>query len=324
MPIYQPPAQSPVYDPSQPYDPPLTSTATAIRYSATAKANVNAISSAPGHGTGFSPTVPASSSFGLLAPGSSSSSRGKRNSTVSFKEPQKDNDAKAKAAMKEKAKARLAINVPSTPRTPCSPRTAEIMAEMDGTIQVLRENFGRLSARGESIDALEARTEGLVKSAQAFRRSSKRMRREMQWKEIKMRLLIGFVVFVVLSLTIYSIVRAVHDAHTRGQMTVVAVVSVRPHPTPTAAVIGGSAEPTGTLTAILTATPTQTGLKTPSPTPVFIGQKPGADVALEKELEPAPVSAEGKRGEATEEATQERGGGATLDERDWFWFEDWE
>jgi len=320
------------YDPNQPYHPPLTSTATAMRFSAIAKANINAISSAPGHGpgNGNSPDVAASSSS-FLTP---SASQSRRKSAISFEEQEKDKDeeakAKAKATIKERAKARLTIDVPSTPRTPRTPKTAEIMAEVDGTLEVLRSNICKLSARGENIEHLEARTEGLVKSAQAFKKSSKRVRREMQWQEYKTRLIIGFVIFFVLTLTIFSIVEAVRNSYYHDDITVDMPNNAASAPQTVTQI---SALPTATVDAV-GASPTPTEVESKITSPQFFEQEPGAG-------EPEPVGAEGEDhasegGADGQEGSEEQAGaeeqegaegekwaeGKEIGERDWWWFDD--
>lgn len=57
-------------------------------------------------------------------------------------------------------------------------RTAALQAEVDDTVRVMRENINRVSERRERLDALEDKTDNLAVSAQGFRRSANRVRRQ--------------------------------------------------------------------------------------------------------------------------------------------------
>jgi len=161
---------------------------------------------------------------------------------------------------------------PAPPRTPKTPKTAEIMGQVDGALDVMRANMGRLSARGESIQDLEARTEGLVQSARAFRKTSNRLRREWQWKEIKTRAIIGFVIAVVLTLTIISIVQAVRSSKARANGTGAAM------PPFTVVLAAPNGVPTSTVKVGVAPTPTPT----PAQTPINAAEPGGAEKVLQR------------------------------------------
>jgi vesicle-associated membrane protein 4 len=64
----------------------------------------------------------------------------------------------------------------------------------------MRENINKVSQRGERLDALQDKTDNLAVSAQGFRRGANRVRKQMWWKDMKMRmcLIIGIIILLVI------------------------------------------------------------------------------------------------------------------------------
>lgn len=65
----------------------------------------------------------------------------------------------------------------------------------------MRENINKVSQRGERLDSLQDKTDNLAVSAQGFRRGANRVRKQMWWKDMKMRICI-FVGIIILLLVI--------------------------------------------------------------------------------------------------------------------------
>lgn len=64
----------------------------------------------------------------------------------------------------------------------------------------MRENINKVSQRGERLDALQDKTDNLAVSAQGFRRGANRVRKQMWWKDMKMRmcLIAGVVILLII------------------------------------------------------------------------------------------------------------------------------
>ncbi|GES78264.1 vesicle-associated membrane protein 4 [Rhizophagus clarus] len=62
-----------------------------------------------------------------------------------------------------------------------------------------------VAQRGEALDALHDKTENLSVSAQGFRRGANRVRKQMWWKDMKMRIIIAAVIIIILVVIILSI-----------------------------------------------------------------------------------------------------------------------
>ena len=72
--------------------------------------------------------------------------------------------------------------------------------QIDDTVGVMRENINKVSQRGERLDSLQDKTDNLAVSAQGFRRGANRVRKQMWWKDMKMRmcLIVGIILLLVI------------------------------------------------------------------------------------------------------------------------------
>ena len=63
----------------------------------------------------------------------------------------------------------------------------------------MRDNINKVSERGARLDSLQDKTDNLAVSAQGFRRGANRVRKQMWWKDMKMRmcLIIGIILLLV-------------------------------------------------------------------------------------------------------------------------------
>lgn len=62
----------------------------------------------------------------------------------------------------------------------------------------MRENINKVSQRGERLDSLQDKTDNLAVSAQGFRRGANRVRKQMWWKDMKMRVCLIVCVIILL------------------------------------------------------------------------------------------------------------------------------
>ena len=63
----------------------------------------------------------------------------------------------------------------------------------------MRDNINKVSERGARLDSLQDKTDNLAVSAQGFRRGANRVRKQMWWKDMKMRmcLIVGIILLLV-------------------------------------------------------------------------------------------------------------------------------
>jgi len=90
-------------------------------------------------------------------------------------------------------------------------RTQALQAQIDDTVGVMRENINKVSQRGERLDALQDKTDNLAVSAQGFRRGANRVRKQMWWKDMKMRMcLIAGIIILILVIVVPAVVATRH------------------------------------------------------------------------------------------------------------------
>jgi vesicle-associated membrane protein 4 len=72
--------------------------------------------------------------------------------------------------------------------------------QIDDTVGVMRENINKVSQRGERLDSLQDKTDNLAVSAQGFRRGANRVRKQMWWKDMKMRMciIVGLIILIII------------------------------------------------------------------------------------------------------------------------------
>lgn len=87
----------------------------------------------------------------------------------------------------------------STAQNGGNQRTAALQAQIDDTVGVMRENINKVSQRGERLDSLQDKTDNLATSAQGFRRGANRVRKQMWWKDMRMRicLIVGIILLLL-------------------------------------------------------------------------------------------------------------------------------
>ncbi|KAL9065816.1 MAG: hypothetical protein Q9161_007981 [Pseudevernia consocians] len=90
-------------------------------------------------------------------------------------------------------------------------RTAAIQSQIDDTVNVMKKNLESVAQRGEHIDQLQDKSENLNQSAQGFRRGANRVRKQMWWKNMKMRIwiIVGIIVLLLI-IIIPSVVASKH------------------------------------------------------------------------------------------------------------------
>ncbi|RQM05361.1 hypothetical protein DH86_00001909, partial [Scytalidium sp. 3C] len=86
---------------------------------------------------------------------------------------------------------------------PGNQRTAALQAQIDDTVGVMRENINKVSQRGERLDSLQDKTDNLAESAMGFRRGANRVRKQMWWADMRMRMcLIAGIIILLLVIII--------------------------------------------------------------------------------------------------------------------------
>ncbi|KAK7743894.1 Vesicle membrane receptor protein (v-SNARE) [Cytospora paraplurivora] len=79
-------------------------------------------------------------------------------------------------------------------------RTQALQAEINSTVGVMQKNIDLVAQRGQRLDNLQDKTDNLAQSAQGFRRGANRVRKQMWWKDMKMRmcLIVGVIILILI------------------------------------------------------------------------------------------------------------------------------
>ncbi|CDO55570.1 similar to Saccharomyces cerevisiae YOR327C SNC2 v-SNARE involved in the fusion between Golgi-derived secretory vesicles with the plasma membrane [Geotrichum candidum] len=82
-------------------------------------------------------------------------------------------------------------------------KTADIQNQIDGTVGVMRDNINKMVERGEQLDNIQDKTDNLAQAAQGFRKGANRVRKDMWWKDMKMRMcLIAGVIIIIIVIVV--------------------------------------------------------------------------------------------------------------------------
>ncbi|CAH02758.1 Snc2/Snc1 [Kluyveromyces lactis] len=98
--------------------------------------------------------------------------------------------------------------VPATEETAGDSKTAALKSEIDDTVDIMRDNINKVAERGERLTSIQDKADNLAVSAQGFKRGANRVRKQMWWKDLKMRMCLVLVVIILLIVIIVPI--AVH------------------------------------------------------------------------------------------------------------------
>uniref|UniRef100_A0A8C3XZ23 Vesicle associated membrane protein 4 n=2 Tax=Passeriformes TaxID=9126 RepID=A0A8C3XZ23_CATUS len=88
---------------------------------------------------------------------------------------------------------------PSAPRFgPRNDKIRHVQNQVDEVIDVMQENITKVIERGERLDDLQDKSDSLSDNAAAFSKRAKHLRRQMWWRDCKMKAIIAMVVVILL------------------------------------------------------------------------------------------------------------------------------
>ncbi|AMD21213.1 HEL067Cp [Eremothecium sinecaudum] len=85
-------------------------------------------------------------------------------------------------------------------------KTAALQAEIDDTVGIMRDNINKVAERGERLTSIQDKADNLAVSAQGFKRGANRVRKQMWWKDLKMRICLLLVILILLIVIIVPII----------------------------------------------------------------------------------------------------------------------
>ncbi|CAG5127945.1 unnamed protein product [Candidula unifasciata] len=78
----------------------------------------------------------------------------------------------------------------------------ELENEVTEVTALLRQNVEKLLERGEKIDRLQSRSENLESSSTNFKLSAAKTRKKMWWRNFRMSCLLGWMIFLIIAITV--------------------------------------------------------------------------------------------------------------------------
>ncbi|KAL7753097.1 Vesicle membrane receptor protein (v-SNARE) [Sorochytrium milnesiophthora] len=91
-------------------------------------------------------------------------------------------------------------------------RTQEINAQVNEVVGIMQQNINNVMERGERLDNLQTKTEELHVSAGHFRSGASKVRKQMWWKNMKLKLLVGAITIAILLAIILPFVHKKKDS----------------------------------------------------------------------------------------------------------------
>ncbi|KAG8555848.1 hypothetical protein GDO81_017836 [Engystomops pustulosus] len=81
-----------------------------------------------------------------------------------------------------------------------------VQNQVDEVIDVMQENITKVIERGERLDELQDKSESLSDNATAFSSRARQLRRQMWWRECKMKAIVALVLVFILLVIIVPII----------------------------------------------------------------------------------------------------------------------
>ncbi|ORX77838.1 synaptobrevin, partial [Basidiobolus meristosporus CBS 931.73] len=77
-----------------------------------------------------------------------------------------------------------------------------VQQQVDEVVNIMQDNVNRVMERGERLDTLNNKAEDLENGALQFRRGANRVRKNMWWKNFRLKLIIIAIVVIILLVVI--------------------------------------------------------------------------------------------------------------------------
>ncbi|KAJ3013732.1 hypothetical protein HKX48_005543 [Thoreauomyces humboldtii] len=88
-------------------------------------------------------------------------------------------------------------------------KTQAVQGQVDEVIGIMHNNIEKVMARGEKLESLQNKTDDLQQGALQFKRGATKVRRQMWWKDLKLKLIIAAIIIVILIIIIVPIATSI-------------------------------------------------------------------------------------------------------------------
>ncbi|KAF9557837.1 hypothetical protein EC968_007411 [Mortierella alpina] len=100
------------------------------------------------------------------------------------------------------------VSTPYDPHPGPSSKTAQLQQQVNDVVGIMQQNIDSVRDRGEKLDSLQHKTTDLEQGAVQFRKGASGVRRQMWWKNMKWRLIVGVGIILLLVIIIVPIVKS--------------------------------------------------------------------------------------------------------------------
>ncbi|ORY46212.1 synaptobrevin, partial [Neocallimastix californiae] len=69
---------------------------------------------------------------------------------------------------------------------------------VDEVVGIMQDNIQKVMDRGERLDTLQVKTEDLQQQSSNFKRGANRVRKQMWWKDMKLKIILGVIVGLII------------------------------------------------------------------------------------------------------------------------------
>jgi vesicle-associated membrane protein 4 len=102
------------------------------------------------------------------------------------------------------------MSIPSRPDqvARADSKLKHLQAQADEVKGIMKEAIDEVMKRDELLSEIEEKAEHLGNAAQYFKKDAKKVERRMWWKDMKLRLIIAFIVLVIIAGIIIGVVQS--------------------------------------------------------------------------------------------------------------------
>ena len=94
----------------------------------------------------------------------------------------------------------------NAPQQGGSNKTGAVQEQVDEVIGIMHKNIEKVVERGEKLDSLQTKTDDLQQGALQFKRGATKVRKQMWWKDFKLKMIIGAVFLVIIAIIVITVV----------------------------------------------------------------------------------------------------------------------
>ncbi|KAJ1568582.1 hypothetical protein HK405_000298 [Cladochytrium tenue] len=85
---------------------------------------------------------------------------------------------------------------------PSANKVQQVQAQVDEVMNIMHDNINKAMQRGEELESLNTKTEDLQNSSLQFKKGANEVRKQMWWKDFKMKMILGGVILAIIAIII--------------------------------------------------------------------------------------------------------------------------